>query len=63
MESHKNWGIFSFIFMGMAVLSAFCKPMRRTHAVWGGLSLLCMLGAVFSGYKMLAPKTSSDENK
>lgn len=56
MNMHKNWGIATLIFMILTCLSAFCKPIRKSHAFWGGLTLSCLLGALASGSGLIKAK-------
>lgn len=60
MKAHKNFSIAAAIFMAITVLTGFCKPMRKTHAVWGVLTVICFIGAIASGKKMIAPRKVID---
>lgn len=60
MKAHKNFGIAAAIFMAITVLTGFCKPMRKTHAVWGIITVICFIGATASGKKITAPRKVID---
>ncbi len=60
MKAHKNFSIAAALFMAITVLTGFCKPMRKTHAVWGILTVICFIGAIASGKKMTAPRKVID---
>lgn len=56
MNTHKNWGIATLVFMIITCVSAFCKPIKKAHAFFGGLTLFCLIGAIASGNGLLKPK-------
>lgn len=60
MESHKNWGITTLFFMIITCFSAFCKPIKKSHAFWGGLTLFCLIGALASGLRKGGRKDTAD---
>lgn len=56
MKAHKNFSIAAAIFMALTVITGFHKATRKSHAVWAILMLICFIGAIASGHKMIAPK-------
>ena len=60
MKAHKNFSIIAAILLGITIFTGFHKPTRKTHAVWGILMVICFLGAMISGKKMITPKRKDD---
>lgn len=56
MKAHKNFGIAATIFMALTVFTGFHKATRKTHVVWALLMLICFIGAMVSGHKLVSPK-------
>ncbi|MDY2945328.1 MAG: DUF6219 family protein [Lachnospiraceae bacterium] len=63
MKAHRNWGIAALVFMLIAAFSGVCRPIRKSHALWGGLAVFCMIGAVVSGHQLLQPKKAGKEEE
>lgn len=61
MKAHKNFSIIAAILLGITIFTGFHKPTRKTHAVWGILMVICFLGAMISGKKMITPKKKNPE--
>ena len=42
--------------MVLTIITGFHKKWRHTHAFWAMLMVICFLGAMISGKKMVTPK-------
>ncbi|MBE6009364.1 MAG: hypothetical protein E7236_01705 [Lachnospiraceae bacterium] len=60
MKAHKNFSIIAAILLVITIFTGFYKPARKLHAVGGMLMVICFIGAMISGKKMITPKKKAE---